>query len=161
MFTKTSISAIRTLTYLGLQDRQSVFSPRTIAESLGESPSYLAKVARLLVKAGILEAQRGVAGGVRLNRPPAEIALLSIVEACQGVILGNFCSETPDLRKTCAFHQAGAELHSAIVEVMSRWTLQDFIQKPSPDNSLKGKVCCWLTPQINPTKRTDFDKKKR
>jgi Rrf2 family protein len=160
MFTKTSLSAIRTLTYLGLHPIEGAHSLRAVAENLGESPSYLAKVARLLVRAGILQAQRGVMGGVLLNRSAEDITLLSIIEACQGTILGNFCDETTDLRKTCAFHQAGAELHSAIVEVMSRWTLQDFLRKPGPDSSSNQHVSCWLEPMILSGKKTVSIRKK-
>ena len=152
MLTKTSRSAIRLLTYLGQLGTSEPISPRALAEQLGESPTYLAKVARHLVKAGILQAQRGVTGGMVLNRAPETITMLAIVEACQGTILGDFCDEAPDLAKTCAFHQACAELHDAIVGVLSRWTLAQFIQKPRPIGMLNKRIPCWLepTPQVVP-----------
>lgn len=146
MFTKTSVSAIRTLTYLGLHDTGEPVSPRRVAEQLGESPTYLAKVTRHLVRAGILRAHRGVGGGVTLARPPEQITMLTIVEACQGAILGSFCEEAEDLSKTCAFHQAAAELHRAIVEVLSRWTLAELLLKPRPSPELAKHVRCWLEP---------------
>ncbi len=146
MFTKTSISAIRALTYLGLNSTGQPISPRHMAERLGESPTYLAKVVRHLVKAGILRAHRGVAGGVTLNRPPDQISLLSIAEACQGAILGDFCQDAEELEKTCAFHQAAAELHGAIVGVLSRWTLADLLQKPCPSEMDGSQIQCLLEP---------------
>jgi Rrf2 family protein len=146
MLTKTSLSAVRALTFLGLNQREQPWSPRLMAEHLGESPTYLAKVVRHLVRMGILKAHRGVAGGVSLNRSPSEISLLSVVEACQGAILGDFCSDATDLSKTCAFHQAGFELHRAIVDVLSRWTLADFLGRPSPAPSIANQVQCWLAP---------------
>lgn len=150
--TKTSRSAIRMLTYLGQLGTSEPLSPRFLAEQLGESPTYLAKVAGHLVRAGILQSQRGVAGGMVLSRAPETIAMLAIVEACQGTILGDFCDEAPDLAKTCAFHQACVELHDAIVGVLSRWTLAEFIQKPRPIGMLNKRVPCWLepTPQVVP-----------
>ncbi|MCR4411313.1 MAG: Rrf2 family transcriptional regulator [Thermoguttaceae bacterium] len=146
MLSKTSLSAIRALVFLGLNQREQPWSPRAIAEPLNESPSYLAKVVRHLVRAGILKAHRGVAGGVSLNRSPREISLRMIVEACQGAILGDFCSEAADLSLTCAFHQAGAELHDAVVRVLSRWTLADFLDRPGPDPKIAHEVQCWLAP---------------
>lgn len=146
MLTKTSLSAIRALIYLGLRGNSEPVSPRRLAEELGESPTYLAKVMRQLVKAAILRAQRGSAGGVVLEREPAAISLLSIVEACQGTILGNFCSEAEELARTCGFHQAGAELHQAIVGVMTRWTLADFLAKPAPSQECAAHIQCWLLP---------------
>jgi Rrf2 family protein len=132
VLTKTTISALRTLIHLGQRTSASPASPRLIAERLGESPTYLAKVAGLLARSGIVRAQRGVAGGVFLNRRPEEITLLAVVEACQGAILGDFCGDSEDLEHACAFHHAGVELHRAIVGVLSRWTLADLLEKPCP-----------------------------
>jgi len=132
MLTKTTISAIRALVFLGQSHVQAPTPPRRIAALLGESPSYLAKVAGLLVKAGILRAHRGVAGGVTLNRAPGEISMLDIVEACQGALVEDACQQASELEKTCAFHQAAVELHQAVVGVLSRWTLADILAKPLP-----------------------------
>ena len=146
MLTKTTVSAIRTLVYLGLAGADGPLSPRQIAEEIGESPTYMAKIVRQLVKAGILRAHRGVAGGITFQRPPNEVSLLAITEACQGMILASFCEEAPDLDQTCAFHEAAAELHGAVVNVLSRWTLEHFLQKPRPV-ALEGKrIPCWLEP---------------
>jgi hypothetical protein len=58
--------------------------------------------------------------------------------------VGNFCQTTPDLRQACAFHQAGAELHQATVNVLSRWTLEDFLRRPGPSDPEARHVPCWL-----------------
>jgi Rrf2 family protein len=146
MLTKTTISAIRALIHLGLHGSSGPISPRRIAEQLGESPTYLAKVMRLLVKAGILRAHFGTAGGVVLNRPPESITLLAITEACQRTFLANLCSGTDNLAGVCAFHQADAELHQAVLDVMSRWTLADFLHNSSPTPRCEGRIRCWMQP---------------
>ncbi|MGB9689658.1 RrF2 family transcriptional regulator [Thermogutta sp.] len=161
MLTKTTISGLKALVFLGLHPDHQPVSPRVIAQAFGESPTYLAKVLRQLVKAGILKAQRGVAGGVSLNRSPEQISLLSIVEACQGVLLGDFCQETEDLTLTCAFHQAAAELHRVIVDVLSRWTLADMLKRPSPDPSLPEREKCWLYPGFEIVELVPPEKKER
>jgi Rrf2 family protein len=143
MLTKTSISAIRALIYLG-RNGDAVTPPRTIADTLGESPSYLAKVLGQLVKAGILRAARGTKGGVQLNRLPSRISLLSIVEACQGIISGNYCPAGIDLRSTCAYHQAAVELQEAIVAVLSRWNLAHLIERPQPGKISRDGFACLL-----------------
>jgi hypothetical protein len=76
-----------------------------------------------------------------------------IVEACQGAILGDFCGEAADRSLTCAFHQAGAELHDAVVRVLSRWTLADFLDRPAPDPTIAHEVPCWLAPCPRRTSR--------
>lgn len=141
MLTKTTVTAIRTLMYVGLHPGGEPMSIRTIAESLGESPTYLAKVTRHLVKAGILRAHLGVSGGIELNRQPTAISLRAIVEACQGLILGDFCQDTPTTEGVCAFHAAALELHEATIGVLERWTLDHFICRPEPSGSLQAAPC--------------------
>ncbi|MBM3786040.1 MAG: Rrf2 family transcriptional regulator [Acidobacteria bacterium] len=141
MLGKTSISAVRALLLLAGQDVQEPWSPRRIAEVLGESPSYMAKVVRHLVKVGILEAERGVKGGVRLVENPANIRLLDVVEACHGRIGADYCRSVPEGTTTCSFHKAAHELHQAITGVLGGWTIADllagyFLQQKGP-----GALC--------------------
>ncbi len=130
MITKTTISAIRALIFIAQNSGEGFLSPRRIADELGESPSYLAKVARSLVKAGILRAEKGVKGGVWLGRPPDRITLLAIIEACQGAILGDYCQPGCPSELICSYHQAAEELRGAIVGVLSRWSLAQLLRKP-------------------------------
>jgi Rrf2 family transcriptional regulator, nitric oxide-sensitive transcriptional repressor len=44
-------------------------------------PAYLAKVLQALVKAGIVDSQRGASGGVSLARPAEKLTILDIVNA--------------------------------------------------------------------------------
>jgi Rrf2 family protein len=144
MFTKTTISAIRTLLFLASRDANEPLSLGRMAASLGESPTYLAKTTRLLVKAGILRAQPGVAGGAMLRRAPEQITVLAIVEACRGAILGDFCQETDDLTGVCGLHRVAAEVHEANVRILSRWTLADLLQHPTPLTQHASGPHCYL-----------------
>ena len=45
---------------------------------------FLLQVLRHLVTHGILHSTRGVEGGYRLERPPEQISLLSVIEAIEG-----------------------------------------------------------------------------
>lgn len=144
MLTRTSLSGIRILVKLALQDSDRPVAPRRLAAELQESPTYLAKVTGHLVRAGICQAHRGVLGGVSLSRPPREITLLDIVQACQGHLVGSFCSPGQDPVATCAFHRAGVELHQAMVEVLSRWTLEQIAAKPKPSHRDGHGSLCWI-----------------
>jgi len=142
MLGRTSISAIRALLYLAQDGGTQPVSPRRIAEALGESPTYLAKITRQLVKAAILRADRGSKGGVRLARTPEEITLLQVLEACQGAVVGDFCRGSLPRREQCAFHRAAVELHEAIVGVLGRWTLRDLMARiESPASDPAGVAC--------------------
>jgi len=152
MVTKTSLSAIRALMYIAAS-RQTILKPRQIAEVLGESPTYLAKVLNSLVKAGILQATRGMKGGVQLNREPARITLQSILEACQGIIVGNYCQTTCEIEITCAYHQASVELQEAIVNVLQRWNLAHLTACPLPLQSFPDGNQCRLLGVKPPMRR--------
>lgn len=146
MLSKTALLATRALVILAKESSGQVMSPRKIAAYLNESSAYLAKVLRLLVRAGILRAERGVAGGVFLSRPSQEITLLQIVEACQGIIHGDYCQPLDNSDAACAFHQASVELERAVVGVLNSWTLADLEKRPSPIRPLPRSVQCRMFP---------------
>jgi len=144
MLTQTSVTAVRLLVHLGVEAKGEVTSLKQVAERLQVSPTYLVKIARHLVRAGLLRASRGKTGGVILNRAPKDITLLDIAEACQGTILGDFCQAKEDLGTMCALHQAGVELHEAITGTMRQWTLADFIRRPQPAEGVRRRVKCLM-----------------
>ncbi len=131
MLTRTSELAIRAMLYLAVSRFEEAVSPNQMAGVLKCSPTYLGKTLRGLVKAGLLTSLRGVRGGVLLTRSPETITLLQIVEASQGLITANYCSDSGQTADICAFHQAMAELHSACVGVLGKWTLADLLKSPA------------------------------
>lgn len=142
MLTQTSETAIRTLLWLHLHGADRVLPPRDIALTIGASVTYMSKIARHLVRAGILTAQKGTHGGVMLSRSAASITLLEIVEACQGVILGDYCQEAGEDVLTCRYHEAMRELHEAIVSTLRKWTLADLAERPFPEpGTADGSIC--------------------
>jgi len=146
MLTQTTENALRALLYLAGQSSSEFIPPRQIAEVLGASPSYMAKILNQLVKADILRSQRGPLGGVRLARPPREITLLDVFEACQGVLRGDFCDQVSpkDLPKTCAFHQAMDEVDRAIRRILRRWSLAHLCAQPAPAKNSGLRSHCRL-----------------
>ncbi len=144
MLGKTSISAIRALLFLAQQEDGGWWSPRRLAAELGESPTYMAKILRHLVKAGILDVARGVHGGVHLARAPWQVTLLEVVEACQGAVVGDYCRSGREQSQVCGFHQAALELHMAIEKVLGRWTLARLLERPESPSSRRGAIPCLM-----------------
>lgn len=153
MLTQTSETALRALIYIALSPRGKVLTPREIAPMLNASPTYLAKITRMLVKAQVLESHRGVNGGISLSRLPEEISLLEVTEACQGLITGNYCRGLSEHQKpVCAFHKAMQEIHEATTAILKNYSLADMIHKPKAFHeellpSVQCKMSCIL-PQI-------------
>lgn len=139
MLTQTSETAIKALIYLALEKSTEPVPPRQIAEEVGASPSYMAKITRMLVKANILRSHRGALGGVSFSRKPQDITLLNVVEACQGLLIGNYCETIKDhIDPVCAFHQAMVEVHQATLGVLMRWTIADLAERPQPADCNMG-----------------------
>ncbi len=143
MISNTTLSAVRALLHLG-RHSPTVIPPRRIAEELGESPTYMSKVTTQLVKAGVLRAEKGSKGGVQLAKPPEEITLLAVVEACQGTIVGGYCRSVCDPGSVCAFHLAAQQLERAIVETLERWTLKQLLARPRAGEALHGGFPCMM-----------------
>lgn len=145
MLSGTSLSAFRTLIYLG-QNGPQVIPPKRIAEEIGESPTYLSKVTTQLVKAGLLRAEKGVKGGVQLGLPPGRITMLAVVEACQGAVVGGYCRSVCRPSEVCAFHKAAQQLETAISETLRHWTLAELLKKPNRKQALADGFSCVMLP---------------
>lgn len=132
MLTQTSETAIQALVFLILKDSSEPMPPREIADQIGASPTYMAKITRMLVKADILRSHRGALGGVTLSRAPKQISLLDVVEACQGLLIGNYCEGIEGhVEPLCGFHQAMYEVHQSTLSILGRWTLADLAVCPA------------------------------
>ena len=106
---------------------------RDVAVRQEISEKYLEIVVKELVKGGLLAAMRGKGGGYRLNRPPEEYNIKSILELMEGplvpvVCLGpgqEACSRSSDCR-TLTLWQG---LDQVISNYLAQYTLSNLIQK--------------------------------
>ena len=152
MLTATTEMAVRALVFIALREREvddaarPSASPREIAEGIGASSTYLAKTLSTLVKAGILRSSRGALGGVVLAIPAEQITLLAIVQACQGLVTGDYCRVLGEATspQVCGFHQAMFELHQATLDALKRWNLRMLADRPKPSGGLRGNSSCKL-----------------
>lgn len=140
LLNKTTELAIHSLLFLAEKPSDYRVNPAEIAEQLGESPSYVAKVLRQIAMGGILRSRRGMAGGYELARSPGDISLLDIVEVTQGTVPANYCSDVDqdDVTKTCGYHQAMFDLREATREALARWTLERVLAVPERTWTAKG-----------------------
>lgn len=69
-----------------------VLSLMEAAREAGASRKFLEQVAGLLRKAGLIKAQRGAAGGYRLNRPASAITVAEVLDAIEGPTSRDACT---------------------------------------------------------------------
>ena len=127
MITRQADYAVRSVLDLTLlPDEQAAFS-RDIAERQSIPPSFVAKILTRLARQGIVQTQRGLTGGVRLNRPAGEITLLEVIEAIDGPIALNLCVRGPDLcplEENCRVHPIWDVLNGDLRQRLSRITFE-------------------------------------
>jgi len=126
ILSRTSQYAIQALIFMATQPRGEAVLNRTIAEHLGASPTYLAKVLQNLCKSNLLYSFRGKQGGFCLRERGEKINLMQIVLITEGsgftenCVLGfKVCSD----KAPCLMHAEWAPIRQEIVKLLRGQTL--------------------------------------
>jgi Rrf2 family nitric oxide-sensitive transcriptional repressor len=124
--------ALRLLMYLALHpDRRPTIGE--IAGAYGVSRNHLMKVAYQLGVAGFVETARGNRGGLRLQRPPAQIGLGEVVRQTESDLDlvpcfsqggADRCVITP----ACNLRRALQRARAAFLEVLDSYSVADLVQ---------------------------------
>jgi len=96
-------------------------SIRELAAKLDIPYHFLAKILQSLATKGILNSQRGPAGGFALSKPPEEINLISVVEAIDGLAISNQCVlGFPECggSNPCALHHQWGDIREAVQKML-------------------------------------------
>jgi Rrf2 family protein len=126
LVTRETDYAVRCVLYLA-QDKDQVASVGEIADQMHIPKSFLAKILQRLVREGIVESIRGVNGGFRLLRSPAQITLLEVLTAIQGVAPVNSCAidkRRCNLSSRCGVHPVWIEIRREIERRLATQTIQ-------------------------------------
>jgi Rrf2 family iron-sulfur cluster assembly transcriptional regulator len=93
---------------------------------------FLSKILQQLTHAHFIKSHRGAAGGYSLEKDPAEISLLEVIEAIEGSIVLNQCL-SPGIEcermSWCSIHEVCAEARESVLEIFRRVTLKDVVLK--------------------------------
>lgn len=90
--TRQADYAARAIVYLAVHPQANITD---IAREQQVPREYMAKILQKLADAGITRSQRGVGGGISLEREPKEINLLDVIEAVEGPVALNRCLVRP------------------------------------------------------------------
>ncbi|MFN3651676.1 MAG: RrF2 family transcriptional regulator [Armatimonadota bacterium] len=88
--------ALRTLLFLASRPGGHC-STREVAEFYEISADHVSKVVQTLARAGVVRAERGRGGGIRLARKPADVTVGEIVELFEGPVALLACVNTDDV----------------------------------------------------------------
>jgi Rrf2 family protein len=111
---------------------------REIAQGTRAAPGYLVKVLQTLAKARILSAQRGSTGGFRLERDPAQLSVLEVVNAIDPLERIHTCPLGLEAhgRRLCPMHRRIDDAMAAIEQGFADSTIADLLAEPSPSRPL-------------------------
>lgn len=132
MLSQTVEYALRAIVYLA---KRSEISCRTseIAEITKVPPAYLSKVLQALRKSGIVASQRGIGGGVTLDRDPKELTILEVVQAVDPFERIQTCPlDLPEHGvRLCPLHRRMDNALKLVEEALSSTTLAEILDDPS------------------------------
>ena len=90
--------------YLASKPPKAVVPFREIAVRMDVPQDFLAKILKKLVKERLAVSSRGARGGYSLGRPAGEISMLDVIEAVEGPVQVNLCTDSADTAHDgCAF----------------------------------------------------------
>jgi len=135
--------AVRSMLYIASLPEGRVVLRSEVAETQKIPSSFMAKILRGLVRAGLLRSSRGVHGGFALARPAAEINLLDVVEAIEGPVALTQCIPDPDACEhsaNCPANAVWVRVQEKIGEVLQAATLEELISVPRRNGRVEFRV---------------------
>ena len=130
--TRQADYALRAMLYLAQLEPNQRAATSQIAEEQKIPPSFLAKIISQLSIAGLIHTSRGARGGVSMARSPEAISVLEVVEAIDGPISLNECSQNPDacpFGSNCPLHTIWCSTQAELVERLRRTTFLEVLQQ--------------------------------
>lgn len=133
MLTTTSEYALRAMVVVTERSASVSVSSTRVARESGVPGKYLSKILAVLVRAGLLNAERGRGGGFRLAKPAGEIRLCEVVAPFEpispgwGCPLGRMaCTDTAP----CAAHEKWKAVRVAYDRFLRGTTLAELGMRP-------------------------------
>jgi len=132
MITKTSLTAIKAFTILAKLPKGKFEGTAKIATEIGAAQNYLGKVLQSFCAKGFLSSQKGLGGGLRLNRDSKKITLFDIVDSIENISDTSECffgSKKCDGNAPCVVHEKWKETRGAYMDFLRKTTIFDLTLK--------------------------------
>lgn len=85
--------ALRAVRHISTLPKGKLGSINSIAEAEAIPREFLAKILKDLTRSGVLMSFQGVTGGYKLSKMPKDVTFLDVIEAIDGPIHLNLCTE--------------------------------------------------------------------
>ncbi|MDZ4687188.1 MAG: Rrf2 family transcriptional regulator [Planctomycetaceae bacterium] len=137
MFSQTVEYALRAVVFLADRAPTTGTTDDIAAATLVPKP-YLVKVLQGLARAGIVQTQRGVGGGVSLVKTPAELTILEVVNAVEPLQRIRTCPLGLAAHgvKLCPLHRRMDEALAHVEDAFRSTTLAEVLAEPTTSTPL-------------------------
>jgi len=132
VITRATEYAVRAVIFLAQQPKDSIVLKKDICRTQEVTPAFLTKIFQPLIKAGIVNSQRGVGGGFLLAKDPSEVNMLDILEAEEGKLKLNHCLIDTDFCQRdayCSAHEVWYDAQREMAEVLKRYSIADLVRR--------------------------------
>ena len=118
---------------------QRVQTAAALSVQTGIAAPTVSKLMKQLHHAGLVTSTRGLHGGYQLARPAAQITFRDIIEAVEGPITLNICTDGSSscaLQPSCRMYRVWEKGQRVLLEVFSDTSLSEVASSKVPDSSL-------------------------
>jgi Rrf2 family protein len=132
MISQTAEYALRAIVYLAMNPGNA-FTTVQISLSTKVPSAYLSKVLQSLVRAHLVQSQRGIGGGFALARPPEEINILEVLNAVDPIQRIRTCPLGIAAHGTnlCALHKQLDDATANIEQTFANTTIATILARPT------------------------------
>ncbi len=132
VITRATEYAVRAIIFLAQQPRESIVLKKDICRTQEVTPAFLTKIFQPLIKAGIVNSQRGVGGGFLLAKDPSQVTMLDILEAEEGKLKLNHCLIDADFCQRdayCSAHEVWHDAQREMAKVLKSYSIADLVRQ--------------------------------
>jgi Rrf2 family protein len=149
VFSQTVEYALRAVVHLAAQAPQARTTDQIAAATLVPR-AYLSKVLQSLTRAGVVQSQRGLGGGMSLARPASELTILEVVNAVEPIQRIRICPLGLAAHGVhlCPLHSRMDAALATVEEALGSSTLAEVLAEPTrsvplcpfPNTKVKPRV---------------------
>lgn len=132
MISQTAEYALRAVVFLAMHSGGS-YTAQQIAAATKVPVSYLSKVLQSLVRAKLLQSQRGLGGGFSLIVNPANLSILEVIDAVEPLQRIHTCplGLAEHGANLCALHRRIDDACGMIEKAFSDTTIGELLERPT------------------------------
>jgi Rrf2 family protein len=142
MISQTAEYALRAVVFLAM-NVGAAYTTLQISTSTKVPSAYLSKVLQSLVRAGIVQSQRGLGGGFVLSKATGDVTILQVLDAVDPIKRIRTCPLGLEVHgaNLCALHKRLDDATAVIEKAFRDTTIADLLARPTKSVPLCDASC--------------------